>query len=55
LTLTRRWPHRKTCESAGELERGRGLSIIRALMDEVRYERRHESNQITLVKYLNRS
>jgi serine/threonine-protein kinase RsbW len=42
-------------ESAGELERGRGLSIIRALMDEVRYERRHESNHITLVKYLNRS
>ena len=42
-------------ESTGELERGRGLSIIRALMDEVRYERRHETNHITLVKYLNRS
>jgi len=40
---------------AGEPERGRGLKIISAIMDEVRYERKRETNQITLVKYLKRS
>lgn len=39
-------------ENAGEVERGRGLGIIHALMDEVKYERKGETNQITLVKYL---
>jgi serine/threonine-protein kinase RsbW len=42
-------------ENAGEVERGRGLKIIDALMDEVKYERKGETNHITLVKYLNRS
>jgi len=42
-------------ENADEIERGRGLKIIDALMDEVRYERKGETNQITLVKYLNRA
>jgi serine/threonine-protein kinase RsbW len=42
-------------ESEGELERGRGLQVINALMDEVRYERKRETNQISLVKYLKRS
>jgi serine/threonine-protein kinase RsbW len=37
---------------AGEPERGRGLRIIRELMDEVEYERKGETNRITLVKYL---
>jgi anti-sigma regulatory factor (Ser/Thr protein kinase) len=35
-----------------EPERGRGLKIIQGLMDVVRYERKNETNQITLVKYL---
>jgi serine/threonine-protein kinase RsbW len=38
-----------------EAERGRGLKIMDELMDEVKYERSGETNQITLVKYLNRS
>lgn len=39
-------------EPGEEAERGRGLKIIQQLMDEVRYDRRGETNQITLVKYL---
>jgi serine/threonine-protein kinase RsbW len=35
-----------------EPERGRGLKIIQELMDEVTYERKGDTNQITLVKYL---
>jgi serine/threonine-protein kinase RsbW len=35
-----------------EPERGRGLKIIQELMDELRYEHKNETNQITLVKYL---
>lgn len=42
-------------ENAGEAEPGRGLSIIQGLMDEVKYERKGETNRITLMKYLNRS
>jgi serine/threonine-protein kinase RsbW len=42
-------------ENATEIERGRGLKIIRSLMDEVKYERKGETNQVTLVKYLKRS
>jgi serine/threonine-protein kinase RsbW len=33
-------------------ERGRGLKIIQELMDEVRYERKGETNQISLTKRL---
>jgi serine/threonine-protein kinase RsbW len=39
-------------ENSIEAERGRGLKLIRELMDEIRYERKGETNQITLVKYL---
>jgi serine/threonine-protein kinase RsbW len=42
-------------ENAPGIERGRGLGIIRALMDEVRYDRKGQMNQITLVKYLKRT
>ncbi len=42
-------------DNPGEVERGRGLKIIQALMDEVKYERKGETNQITLVKYLKHS
>jgi anti-sigma regulatory factor (Ser/Thr protein kinase) len=42
-------------ENPGEVERGRGLKIIQALMDEVQYERKGETNQIILVKYLKHS
>jgi serine/threonine-protein kinase RsbW len=42
-------------ENASEIERGRGLAIIRALMDEVRCERRGKANHITLTKYVKRS
>jgi serine/threonine-protein kinase RsbW len=42
-------------ENASEAERGRGLKIIDELMDELKYERKGETNHITLVKYLNRS
>jgi serine/threonine-protein kinase RsbW len=42
-------------ENPGEVERGRGLKIIREIMDEVKYERKRETNQITLVKHLKRS
>ncbi|MGA2411864.1 MAG: ATP-binding protein [Candidatus Binataceae bacterium] len=41
--------------STGEPERGRGLKIIKGLMDEVRYKRKGATNQITLVKYLKRA
>jgi serine/threonine-protein kinase RsbW len=37
-------------ESGEEPERGRGLKIIQGLMDEVRYARKGETNQITLIK-----
>lgn len=39
-------------DTGEEPERGRGLAIIQKLMDEIRYERRGETNQITLLKYL---
>jgi serine/threonine-protein kinase RsbW len=42
-------------ENAPEIERGRGLAVIRALVDEIRYERRGKANRITLIKYLKRS
>jgi serine/threonine-protein kinase RsbW len=42
-------------ENATQVERGRGLKIIRSLMDEVKYERKGATNQVTLVKYLKRS
>jgi serine/threonine-protein kinase RsbW len=41
-------------ENASEIERGRGLAIIYALMDEVRCERRGKANHVTLIKYLKR-
>jgi serine/threonine-protein kinase RsbW len=41
-------------EDAAEVERGRGLQIMHALMDEVKYERKGETNHIRLVKYLSR-
>ena len=39
-------------KSPSELERGRGLTIIRQLMDEVKWRRQGKTNQLTLVKYL---
>ena len=42
-------------ENASEIERGRGLAIIRALMDEVRCERKGKANYVTLIKYVKRS
>jgi serine/threonine-protein kinase RsbW len=42
-------------ENASEIERGRGLGMIRALMDEVKWERRGKANRITLIKYLKSS
>ena len=42
-------------ENASEIERGRGLAIIRALMDEVRCERKGKANHVTLIKNLKRS
>ena len=42
-------------ENATEIERGHGLAMIRALMDEVSYERKGRANHVTLIKYLKRS
>jgi serine/threonine-protein kinase RsbW len=39
-------------EQGEEPERGRGLMIVQGLVDEVRYERKGETNHITLTKYL---
>ena len=39
-------------ENAPAIERGRGLAMIRALMDEVTCERKRKANYITLIKYL---
>jgi len=39
-------------KSARAAELGRGLTMMHALMDEVRYERTIHSNHITMVKYL---
>jgi len=38
-------------KNAHKVELGRGFSTIRALVDQVKYERKGETNQITLVKY----
>ncbi|HUN58758.1 MAG TPA: ATP-binding protein [Candidatus Binataceae bacterium] len=42
-------------ENVPEVERGRGLGIIRSLMDEIKYERKGKANHITLIRYLKRS
>ncbi|HSQ20677.1 MAG TPA: ATP-binding protein, partial [Blastocatellia bacterium] len=34
--------------------RGRGLQIIRALMDEVKFERADDGSRLVMTKYLNR-
>jgi len=39
-------------EDSEHVERGRGLKIIEALVDEIKYKRRDNKNHITLVKYL---
>jgi serine/threonine-protein kinase RsbW len=45
-------PAAEGMENAPEIERGRGLAMIRALMDEVRFERKGKANHIMLIKYL---
>lgn len=39
-------------ENAPQIERGRGFGIIRALMDEIKYQRNGCANYVTLLKYL---